>query len=130
MSRKHVKQPLIMYEIGSINMGIMDVPKGYTHNEIFSIDSWYDGEGWSANNQHQIMDCIVSDDIDARGVMQGLKRLGLLKKQVRLNMLSIMIDDSMIAIDKANGEQLYTIQYSYEEWTHGKDRIESQKGVK
>ena len=124
---KHIKQPMSKWESGAENMDIMDVPKGYSHNEIFSIDSWFDGEGWTANNQYHVMDCIVADDITQRQVMQGLKRLGLLKKHCRLNMLSIMIDESMITIDKANGEQLFTIQYSYDEWTKGKDRIESQK---
>jgi hypothetical protein len=40
-------------------------------------------------------------------------------------MLSIIQDESIIIIESCFGELLYTLEWSYDEQTKGKDRIEA-----
>ena len=104
----------------------MDIPKNYNEYTVFQHDSWGNKkDGFESNNRYNLFDVIVRNDTTNKDIMQGLKRIGLLKKHVRMNMLSIIQDESIIIIESCFGELLYTLEWSYDEQTKGKDRIEA-----
>ena len=120
--KKHIRQPIIRFETDCMEYN--EIPKDYSLFNVFQIESWGNKkDGFDANNRYHIMDVIVRDDANHREIMQGMKRVKLLKKYVRMNMLTITDDnEGLIFIESRYGEPLFTLEYDFNEWTKGKDR--------
>ncbi len=123
--KKHIRQPIIRFETDCMEYN--EIPKDYSLFNVFQIESWGNKiDGFDANNRYHIMDVIVRDDVNHREIMQGMKRVKLLKKYCRMNMLSIIDDtEGGIFVESKDGEPLYTFEYDFMEWTKGKDRKQS-----